>query len=202
MPRPAFAEPRRSEQSIDETFGMALTPLSRLFDESGALRLATVERNGEWYLSPLRTLFDPIVESLRRVEKSDLEALGEFLFGFVGVAEPGEAIPESGMSDRGVQSTLRNAYVALMVARTDTGSWPTDPTVVSEIEPSVIFFPYSSGSIPHGIVSFEVDGERVRIASRGMSGCFYMEGEAEGAVAYAEDPECGPLATQSYGSSW
>lgn len=190
------------EESVDERFGTALAPLSRLFDESGALRLATVERDGEWYLSPLRTLFDPIVESLRRVEKSDLEALGEFLFGFVGVAETGETIEESGMSDRGVQSTLRNAYVAFMVARTDTGSWPTDPRVVSEIEPSVIFFPYSSGSIPPGIVSFEVEGERVRLASRGMSGCFYMEGEAEGAVAYAEDPECGDPAAQSYGSSW
>ena len=195
------------EDSVDESFGMGLGALSGLFDESGSLRFATVERRGAWYLSPLRTLFDPIVESLRRVEKSDLEALGELLFGFVGATEQGEieaieAIEESGMSDRGVQSTLRNAYVAFMVARIDTGAWPTDPRVVSEIEPSVIFFPYSSGSIPPGIVSFEVDGERVRLASRGMSGCFYMEGEAEGAVAYADDPACGAPAAQSYRASW
>lgn len=190
------------DEAADEAAGVALTSLSGLLDESEALGIATVERGGRWYLSPLRTIFDPIVEALRRVEKRDLEALGELLLGFVGAAEPGGTAESFDMSDRSVQSTLRNAYVAFMVAYTETGSLPTDPTVVSEIEPSVLFFPYSSGSIPPGIVSFAVDGDVVRLASRGASGCFYLEGRPEGAVAYAEDPACGPLAGQSYGPSW
>lgn len=189
-------------EPVDESLGVALAPLSGLLDDAEPLGISTVERGGRWYLSPLRTIFEPIVEALRRVEKRDLEALGELLLGFVGAAEPAEFADGADMSDRSVQSSLRNAYVAFMVAYTETGSLPTDPTVVSEIEPSLLFFPYSSGSIPPGIVSFEVDGDVVRLASRGTSGCFYLAGRPEGAVAYAQDPACGPLSAQSYGPSW
>jgi hypothetical protein len=178
----------------------------------GGLRpgLVTVQRDGEWFVSPIRSVLHPVVAALRAVEADDLENLGDLFGGLATgvVASVGSTVELAAgspvplpvgadRSDRSTQSNLRNALVAFKVGLVDAGEWPTDPAALSEIEPSVVFVP-AFGVIPPQVVVFEVVGDTARLASRGSSGCFYLVASSTGDVGYAADAGCGPMAEQDY----
>ena len=159
------------------------------------LTIVTVQRGGQWYVSPVRTVLRSIVRSLEAVEAGSLDEL----FGSWSPA-PIDGQDGGGSSDADVQGDLRNALTAFKVAHVDAGTWPTDPGELISIEPSVLFVPWSGNVFPHA-VHFEVDGDDLRLVARSASECFYLA-DLDGAVAYARDPSCGPPASQSYGPAW
>jgi hypothetical protein len=196
------------EGEEEETCGPAASALTGLLPIGGSLAdadaptgtaIVTVERDGRWYVSPIRTVLRPLVEALRAFDGESLEEL------FEGAWSPapldGESIELEGTpSDEEVQSDLRNGYTAFKVAQVDAGEWPTDPSELVSIEPSLLFVPWGGFVFPRAIL-FEVDGTDLRLAAKGGSGCFYLA-DVAGTVAYATDPDCGPPADQRYGPAW
>ena len=54
--------------------------------EQPDLGFVTVRRDGEWYLSPTRTVIDNVTAFLKVLERDDLDQLAEFVAGFIGFA--------------------------------------------------------------------------------------------------------------------
>lgn len=171
----------------------------RPFPITPELGFVTVERGGEWYVSPIRTVLRPILELVRAIRDGDLERMVESLFGFAA-AEQGTEISSAPMptSLLGTQSTLRNALTAAKVAYVDSRVWVDDPTVLGEIEPSVRF-ERADGLIEPFVVDVEVQGSRLVLATRDISGaCLYLSADGDGAVGYARDEACGPATGQAF----
>ena len=67
-------------------------------DEGGAfptdLRVKVVERGGQWYVSPIRSLLAPIVEALRSLDRGDLDQLRERLGSLFGAGFSAESSAE------------------------------------------------------------------------------------------------------------
>ena len=53
-------------------------PTPDLDVEQPALGIATVRRDGKWYVSPIRTMLDNVVATLRVLDRADIDALREF----------------------------------------------------------------------------------------------------------------------------
>jgi hypothetical protein len=189
----------------------ALGPFSSMFGgdtrsglPSPDLGIVVVERDGEWYVSPIRTAIRPFLEVLRAIDREALDGVDDFfgrsLFGPFAAAGDVDTLERGPMradsSDRRAQSDLRNALVAFKVGYIDAGEWPTDPQLLSQIEPSLVFMPYGGVAIP-GVIAYAVDGEQVRLVTRGEAQCFYIADDGS-TVSYAADARCGDPSAQRY----
>jgi hypothetical protein len=193
----------------EETCGPAASALTGLVvplrgspaesDAPARSAIVTVERDGRWYVSPIRTVLRPLVEALRAFDGDSLEEL--FGGGWAPAPLDGESIELEGVpSDEQAQRDLRNGLTAFKVAYVEAGEWPTDPAELTSIEPSLLFVPWGGFVFPRAVL-FEVDGADLRLVAKGGSGCFYLA-DTGGTVAYATDPDCGPPADQQYGPGW
>lgn len=162
--------------------------------------IVTVQRNGEWYVSPLRTILRPLVEGLRGLEREDLDKFVEDFGGLTGSKSlelSAEGTAELGGGRSGDErSDLRNALTAFKVAFTETGEWTDDPMVLAQIEPGMAITPYLGFLVP-GQIAFEIDGDTLRLGGRGAEGCSYLAEDQFG-VTYATDEACGPPSAQAY----
>jgi hypothetical protein len=62
-----------------------MTPPKLSFEGKQAdVGIVTTEVDGRWYISPTRTMLDALVESLELFQRSDLDALREYVGGFFG----------------------------------------------------------------------------------------------------------------------
>ena len=94
--------------------------------------LTVVEVDGRWYVSPVRSVLDSVVDGLRAMSPEDLQKfVDEWSDGFFGDAESrfesvGPAIPEDGSgsistSIRSTTSVLRSSMMSASMPRTRSG---------------------------------------------------------------------------------
>lgn len=70
---------------LPELDAETMTPPSLSFDgEQPDVGIVTTEVDGRWYISPTRTLLDTLVESLELFQRSDLDALRDYVGGLFG----------------------------------------------------------------------------------------------------------------------
>ena len=82
----------RSEQICPGNFGEGAPELFEQFFPGGptpdldieqpALGIATVRRDGKWYVSPIRTTLDNVIATLKVLDRGDLDALRDFIGEF------------------------------------------------------------------------------------------------------------------------
>ena len=175
---------------VDDEMGV------RPFPVTPDMGFVTVERGGEWYVSPIRTVLRPILELVRAIREGDLESMFESLFGFAAASESSEL--SFSPSAASAQSTLRNALTAAKVAYVDAGVWVDDPAALAEIEPAVQF-ERADGLIEPFVVDVQLQGSRLVLATRDIAGaCLYLSADGDGAVGYARDEACGPATGQVF----
>ena len=171
---------------------------------SAALGLAivVVERGGEWYVSPIRTVLRPLVDGLRALDRQDLEELVEGFESMTttdSISESGSAISSS-VDDETARSQLRSALIAFKSAADDTGGWTDDPKLLAQVRSRGQFLLPYGGMLMPGAVSFDIDGTTLRLGTRGASGCFYLADD-QSVVTYAQDAACGAPRDQQYSTT-
>lgn len=67
-------------EGAPELFGQFFPggPIPDLDVEQPALGIATVRRDGKWYVSPVRTVLDNVIATLKVLDRADLDAIREF----------------------------------------------------------------------------------------------------------------------------
>ena len=89
----AGAEEKVCQDDLGADLPAALEPLMKLRTSQPDLGFVTVERDGEWFVSPTRTFLDGFVATAKVFERSDLDAIAEAFGSLFGSGLVPEAVP-------------------------------------------------------------------------------------------------------------
>jgi len=75
------ADDVRAPLEEDETPSDVIDIAVRMTGQLGQLGIVTVEVDGQWYVSPTRTIYDPLIVAARGLEPGDIDVLVDYITG-------------------------------------------------------------------------------------------------------------------------